>query len=258
MVGKKDELLRGLDSNVLLQLAKSVSESSIDSGTTRAELVELIKESMSIEEINRKLKQMDGTAWSSELAGVKLTAGGVGQVLLAASGVIGTTGYYSVIISGGALSFSQLLAPWGLVSSVLVLLFAVFLTSSVVKIPREIGGRVGRVTSLFGVLSAIVGMLSFSLEIMNVALVSYLSIPYLILSVSYSWLLGTTMALLGTFFLVCRKHSSSSDLWTASGILYIVGGGSMFGISGLPLIPSASFIAAVFGAICFFTGKFRD
>jgi hypothetical protein len=146
---RKDELLEGLDSGVLLKLATSASKSPIESGATRADLVKIIKGSLSAEEIVRKLKQDKGTSRLYELTGAELTVGAVGQVFLAISGVISTFGYYVALVSSSLLNFYQVFAPWGLVSSILVLLFAILITVSIMRIPQEIGGRVGRATSLF-------------------------------------------------------------------------------------------------------------
>jgi hypothetical protein len=255
--GKKDELLERLDSGILLKLATSVSQFPIEGGATRAELIKIIKDSLSVEEIVRKSKQSQGAS-QLDLTGAELKAGAVGQVFVAISGAISTFGYYVVLTSPSVLSFYQLFAPWSLVSSVLVLLFAVLLTVSVRKMPREIGGRVGKATCLFGMITAIMGIVIYSLAIVNILDLSYTGASILMLSISISWPLATALVLLGAFFLVCRKYTGSSDLWIASGVLYIVSGGSIFGVTGLSVATSAPFVAAILGAVCFFTGKSRE
>lgn len=244
-MGKKDELLQGLDLGVLLKLASSASESPVKSGAPRAELVKIIKGSLSVDEIIRKLNQEEGGSEPDRLTGAELTAGGVGQVFLAISGAISTIAYYVAITGSGTSNYYEQFALWCLASSMAVLVFAILFAVSIMKIPRELGSRVGRATSLVGTIAAIIGIIR-SLS---------LGVSYVILSISYTWLLGTTMALLGAFFLVCRGHSASSDLWVASGIIYIVDGGYLLSITPLMGVPSASFVAAIIGAICFFTRK---
>jgi uncharacterized membrane protein len=104
------------------------------------------------------------------------------------------------------------------------------------------------------VIAALAGIIVYSLIIINIIYPSYSRISSLVLSISISWPFGTAMVLLGAFLLTCRKHAASSDLWAASGVLYIVTAGSMFSVTGLLIAPSASFTAAILGGICFFTG----
>jgi uncharacterized membrane protein len=255
LASKKDELLQGLDSSALLKLARSVSESPVESGTTRAELVKIIKGSLSVEEITMKLKQEEGASKVYGLTGTELRMGSVGQVFLTVYGLISTFNNPAFTSLIGAYGYYQTSAIWGLIGSISFLLFAVLLTVSILKIPREIGGRAGRVTCLLGTVAAIVGIILNLLGLAGTAESIYQGLVSLILSILDSWLVGATLTLFGVFFLACQKHFSNGDLWTASGVLYIVSGGSLFGIVGLLVGPSASFVAAIFGAVCFRSAK---
>lgn len=264
MASKKDELLQRLDSSVLLKLARSVSESPVESGTARAELVRIIKGSLSTEEITRKLKQEKMGSKDYRLTGAELKAGGIGQVFLAISAAMNILAYlenstilYIDFFWPWAILLPYMAFPlWGFLSSIFVLLFVILLTVSMVKMPRKIGGSVGRATSLFGMIAAIDGIILYSS--VNLGLVQfYLSDINVVLAMAYGPLLGVAMALFGAFFLVCHKYSGSGDLWIASGVLYLVNGGFLLEMALSPF-PSASIIAAIFGAICFLKGNFPE
>jgi len=262
LVSKKDELLQGLDSGALLELAKSVSGSPIKSGATRANLLKIVKESLSVEEIKRKVKQMKRGPEAEELTRDELTSGGVGQLLLAISGAINVIAYFVTLMVGGTLNYYQAIAPWGLVSSVIFLIFAILLRVSIVKIAWKLGSSgVGTATSLFGLIAALTGIVYYVLTILGVTTVQYfgvsggLNILGLVLAISYTLLVGITMALLGVFFLLCREYSPSSELWMAGGIIYIVAGASEFSLLSSLYLPAAPFVAGIIGATCFLARK---
>jgi hypothetical protein len=104
-------------------------------------------------------------------------------------------------------------------------------------------------------------MLFYGLAVLGITVLwpyGSVSTLYVILMLSYQWLLGVTMALLGVFFLMYRGYSPSSDLWMAGGILYVVTGGSQIGQVSILLsayFMPVSFVAAIVGAICFFAKK---
>jgi hypothetical protein len=260
LASRKDDLLRRIDSDSLLRLARSVSESPVENGVARAELLRIVKESLSVEEIQNRAKMMEVDPDSQVFTEDELVSGGVGQVLLGVSGATGTIGYYLAITSMGGDPYSTI-AVWDFISSILFLIFAILTTVSVRKMTGKLGGsRVGTATCVFGLITAIIGLLFYGLAILGVVDISpYIgynsNILYVVLLVSFSWLVGLTMALLGAFFLMCREHSPNRELWLAGGILYLVAGASELGITSLLIFPVVSLIAPTIGAVCFFTGK---
>jgi hypothetical protein len=261
LAGRKDELLGHVDSDTLLRLAESVSESPMKSGVTRAELLKIVKRSLSIEEIRRKAKQMGGGPQSGELTRRELMAGGVGQILLAVSGVVDTAGFLTAIYLGlGYRTIYGFSEPASLVSSVIFLVFVLLLMVSIVRITRGIGGRgLGAATCLFGLAAALTGIICGVLltltppqEYYGVGLGNVLVGVYIVI---YPAFVGITMTLLGAFILTCREYSPNSDLWMAGGIVYIVSGGSQFSIIASYYIPIGAFVSGIIGAICFLTKR---
>jgi hypothetical protein len=58
ILGEKEKVLSRLDDSILLELAKAVSENQIGRGTSRDDLVKVIKSCLSIEEIKQKVGEM--------------------------------------------------------------------------------------------------------------------------------------------------------------------------------------------------------
>nr|MDO8098625.1 hypothetical protein [Candidatus Njordarchaeota archaeon] len=258
MVSKKDELLQGLDSGALLELAKSVSESPVKSSATRADLPKIIKESLSVDEIKRKAKQIKEGPESEELTGDELRSGGVGQLLLGVSGAINTIAYFVTFMTGGTLDYYRTIAPWGLATSILLLIFAILLRVSIVKITWKLGGSgIGTATSLLAYVAAITGIAYYILTILGITITYYtfgsstLNLLGFALAISNSILIGTTMALLGVFLLLYREYSPSRELWMAGGIIYVIAGASEFSLTTSLYIPTAPFVAGIIGATCF-------
>jgi hypothetical protein len=258
LAGKKEELLERIDSDTLLRLAESVSESPMKSDLTRAELLKIVKESLSIEEIRRKAKLMGGSPKSGKLTERELTAGGVGQISLAISSAISNVAYYLTLM--GSADYRTTYGAWNLVGSAFFVVFVILLAVSVVKITRKIGGgRLGAAICVLGSITATIGVLIFGLMALGI-LVEYslyggVSVLYMVLMISYAWLLGITVILFGAFFLVCREFAPSSELWLAGGVLYIVSGAAEFSIYSLVYPQNTLFTAAVIGAVCFLMKK---
>jgi len=258
LVSKKDELLQELDFGALLELAKSVSKSSIKSSATRADLLKIVKGSLSVQEIEEKVKRVHLVPESSELTEHDLKAGGIGQVLLAVSGATNTVAYFVAFMTGGSLDYYRYIAPWGLVGSVLLLVFAILLRVSIVRITWKLGGSgVGTAASSVAYVAAVTGIVYYALTILGITITYYtfgsgtLNFLGYVLVLSYSILVGTMMAILGVFFLMFREYSQSKELWMAGGIIYIIAGASQFSLSTSIYIPTAPFVAGIIGATCF-------
>jgi hypothetical protein len=256
VVGKKDELLQGLDLEALQRIARSVSSSPIKSGTSKVELLKIVKESLSTQEIKDKLKQVQGGA-KFKLTGYDLKAGGIGQVFLAVFGALNTLAYFVLLMTGGTIDYYRNLAPWGLIGSILLLVFAILLRVSIAKITWKVGGsRIGTLTSLFAYIAAIIGIVYYVLTLLGITTIatfgsSSLNLLGYLLVLSYTILIGMTMALLGVFFLLYREYSPSRELWMAGGIIYIIAGASEFSLTTSLYIPTAPFVAGIIGAACF-------
>nr|MDO8132957.1 hypothetical protein [Candidatus Njordarchaeum guaymaensis] len=256
-MSKKDELLQELDFSVLIELAKSVSESPIKSNATRSDLLKIVKESLSVEEIKRKVKDIDVGRPSGELTRGELRVGGVGQVFLAISGMMSPIGYFVAYGLGGTADYRGL-APSGLISSIMFLVFAILLRVSIARITWKLGGSgSGTAASLFALIAAITGLVYYILTILGVTTVEYFMGYYtlnalgVMLMLSYILLTGIAITLLGVFFLLYREYSPNSELWMAGGIIYIIAGASYLGLTSSLYISATPFVAGIIGATCF-------
>ncbi len=275
----KDDLLEGLNEAELLQLARSVSKTSVDEDTSKRVLIKLVKGSLSAEQIKQRVNQTRSPRSVKRWNMNALFLGGVAQVFLIAwgfSGILISIAYpntsYEVFYVGVAF---QTLSILSIIGTALLLVFAVLHMGSMVAIRRRVDGdRMGVVSASAALVASIVGVLYYVLTYLGLTLdihynpdgsVSSTSINALGagVPVAYNLLLTVTMILVGVFFLVCRESFSNAELWMVTGLLYVLAGAFQLGYTSpyyfmyVYLASSAMFIVVgVMGAICFFTGKY--
>jgi hypothetical protein len=263
-VSKKEAVLSKFKYDDLLRLAISVSKLPMNNEPSREDLVRIIKDNLSLEEIEGRIgnlhkeigdehKEIDTPIIA--LSGMRLA--GVGQTFLAIAFALYTVG-------GGTLyppwiypDFELTLAPLGLVSSILIFIFANLLGSSMFRLTRTHRGKtVGEAASLLGYSAAVIGIFYYWL-IMYGNLLSgspyyfTLSSAGALLAMAHYILLSSAWILLGAFFLMLNKQSGNSGLWLTTGTLYMIAGS--FGLTTMlyPLLPLIVIIASLMGATCF-------
>lgn len=272
---QKERILSRLSEGRLLQLARLVSQTPIHAATSKEELINMIKGSLSIEEIKDQINWIENAPQSLVAPkgfGNELIIGGIGQVFLIVSTLVFNLGYYASSYQSGSLTPTQgieLLGFWGIVGSVFLITFAIlFLASMLVGRWIFSGNRVGLAS---GVVAFVASMINMSFYVLTFFGMTYL--PWYYIPGSYS-LLGLVMVFLvsifrglafvavGAFFLVNYKRFPNGGLWMGTGILYMIAASnelsfqaiiySYYPIGFISFMPMA--IGAL-GASCLFTSK---
>ena len=257
-MSKKEEALRNLSDDQLIAVAASVSGPPISSKTSRGELIKIIKNSLSLQEIEEKSGHRLRETNIALISGNELRLGGVGQVFLAASfalyGILGLYIYSPVMYN----FYQQSMAPFGIASSALLFIFAILLGLSMFKVAAKLRGNVvGEAGSLLGFAAALTGIVyyvSILSETISGGGVLYSYTPDvlgLLLAIMFEVFLGSTWVLLGVFFLMHHNQSMNSGLWQTTGIVYIIAGSIGLNSIMYPLVPVLIVLAGFMGATCF-------
>jgi hypothetical protein len=257
-VSKKEEALRSLSYDQLLEVAASVSDPPISSKKSRSELVKIIKDGLSLQEIEEKSRHQLRETNTAFINRNELRLGAVGQVFLTASfalyGLFGLALYSPVEYA----FLLQSIAPYGIASSALLFIFAVLLGLYMFKAAARLRGNVvGEAASLLGFAAALTGIVYYVSILSGTIFVgggffSYtLSDLGLLLAIMFEVFLSSTWILLGAFFLAHHRQSVNSGLWQATGIVYMIAGSVGLNAAVYPLVPLFIVLAGFMGATCF-------
>ncbi len=224
----------------------------------------------------------------------ELRAGAIGLALLSMVPILMNLGdriAYRVFWSTGGVNESYDLrnlyySTFGIVAFSVFLIFAILLLISTRRAaPRFEGSNLGKVGAVFGVTTALTNVIYYLFFILGISLDSvpydgglyYYLTPNIIADIMLLvtlGLFGSTMVIIGIFFIIYRKNFSYRGLWIATGIAFIIVGGLEFvqryytsmweyigwiiiesGIS-IPLIEDGLiFVAGILGARRFLAGK---
>jgi hypothetical protein len=214
----------------------------------------------------------------------EFVAGGVSQILLAVSQAMELLGFFSVTL---ILSFSySAYIAMEVARNSIFLAFAILLLVTTLKATRRFGGsKVGTISAIFGIITAIIDFVTIiALIMLQVMSMIFLYYSYDIVVLIGDTFFALTITLLGSFFIKYREYLSNRGLWTATGVTYIIGGAfymtAMIPVSiitlesitsqwPIPLTMSILFIAstlaliagimtiaaATMGVVCFFRGQ---
>jgi hypothetical protein len=257
-VSRKEEALRRLSNDQLLEVAASVSGPPISNGTSRSELIKIIKDGLSLQEIEEKSRPQRRETITALINRNELRLGAVGQVFLAASfalyGIFGMTLYSPVTYA----FLQQSIAPYGIASSALLFVFTILLGFSMFKVAARLRGNVvGEAASLLGFAAALTGIVYYVSILLGTILVGEVYYSYtlsdlgLLLWIMFEVFLGSTLILLGAFFLAHHRQSVSSGLWQATGIVYMIAGSLVLSSVMNLLAPLFIVLAGFMGATCF-------
>jgi hypothetical protein len=276
-LSQKDELLKNLRNDELLQLAEPLSKKPIDRKMSRKDLLKKVKSSLSTEEIKLKVNQIRSPEPKKQRTRNKLFTGGIAQVLFTVWSFVSALTYISFTYFFTFGINLKILTILGLIDTFFLLLSAFLNTILVMSLRGRFGestigltsGATWLVASIIGVLYYICDFAGLTYDIVappygtgiTVNNLGY-AMPY-----AYSLLLAIAMILIGVFFLFDRNLFPSADLPILAGLLYVLAGA--FLLTNLPgLYFSFAFISYVFlissplsiaagvvGAIVFFTGE---
>jgi hypothetical protein len=240
-LSKKDEALNKLDGKKLLELARSVSEKTIDGQTSRTDLTKIIGAALSLEEIRRKLVEMGVLMERGGMRDKALTIRAIGQVFLViyAIAVLIVSGFTVLVLYAsssywwlniGANAFLELVAL------VFFMIFDVLSLLAMISLPEKsfsngggiISGLIGLVTSAIGIFyygAAIFGLTYWVNLNSNpghpAAQLYYTSLGVLLQSV-YPLSLDLTFVSIGTFFLLRSGRFPLRGVSLAAGMVYLL------------------------------------
>jgi hypothetical protein len=266
-MSQKEGSLNKLDDGRLLELARSVSKNYVDSGTSRNSLIKIVKASLSIEEIKKKVAETMNPLEKETGRDIAFTLGAMGQVFLLIYGIANYLLFFAPLYLPPVYLYSdtyvQRNAVLGTIGAVLFLIFAVLNMSSMIALRARLSGnRAGVISGSVGLIASILGMLYYLATILGVTYYNELSI---ILPVMYAVLIASTMVLIGVFFLLYRRRFSDGDVSMAAGIVYIFAGSTEVSILSYPVYYSAYvvnpplfLVAGALGLACFLARRAAD
>jgi hypothetical protein len=192
----------------------------------------------------------------------ELFTGAVGQMMMAFCGALLIIGFYMLLFGvpvGGAIWTANVKIYFvlSLIGYTVFLFSLVLLRLSLTRITdRHETGQTGIIGVKIGLGGAVIGMIYSALAILEIP--GYTSDVAQILAILLSVFLGVSMLLIGASFIVYAGHFTSSGLWNAAGLTYMLAGAIglfaiLLGLSAA--ISPLTILAAVFGAVCFFRSK---
>jgi hypothetical protein len=192
----------------------------------------------------------------------ELLTGAVGQMMIAFCGALLIMGFYLLLFGvpvGGAIWTANVKIYFVLsfIGYTIFLFSLVLLRLSLARITdRHETGQTGIIGAKIGLGGAVIGTIYSALAILEIP--GYTSDVAQILAILLSVFLGVSMLLIGASFIVYAGHFTSSGLWNAAGLTYILAGAvGLFAILlGLSVaISPLTILAAAIGAVCFFKSK---
>jgi hypothetical protein len=280
-MGQKDRLLKDLSDGELHRLLQSASR-TVDKSANKVDLIDLAKESFSVEELKQKIKEIKITPFPGQLDRKTLFLGGIGQAFLTAWGFASALIYisYSFFFPQvfGAASI-QTLTIWSMIGTVFFFIFAILnLTSMVLIRGRLKGNRIGVVSATIALVTSVVGILYYIFSYIGLTYDTihspygdYVAINGLGIAVPfvYNLLLAATMILIGVFFFFRCECFSSIGLSILAGLLYVLAGAFLLNYTppqffslSIAFVSSVFFVssplsiaAGVVGASCFFSTR---
>jgi hypothetical protein len=280
LVGQKGELLGELSDRNLLELARSVSKHFVDGGTSRSDLVKIVKASLSVEEIKQGIQKVNSSmshqaASGNSVSNLKLAA--IAQIFLVvwsfanllvniADEYISTTVVYTPSIT--ASQNVQLENLLSIVASLFLILFALLEVSAMIKMrPALSGNRLGISGGLVALFASLAGTVSFvsvflglnqvTIELPSGGTYQGPSLLGIVAPILYEVLLIAAVLLIGLFFLLNRKRFFGDDLWFATGMIYLFAASAIFTIYYIAIFSSVVeyspllLIGGIMGSACF-------
>jgi hypothetical protein len=271
LVSQKEEALNRLDDMRLLELARSVSKDHVDSGTSRNNLIKIVKASLSIEEIKQKINQIGNPPSTSTVRDKAFTIGGIAQVFFVIYAVVF---YIASFVSaspyyGYSVESIRANAILGIGETVFFLVSTILNMGSMIALrERFSGNRVGMISGSTGLVTSVLGMLYYLATILGLTyeiigpVSGYQQVSYNLLGnlllFAYLMLVSLTVALMGVFFLLYRRRLPDGDVSLAAGIVYI------FAVLAVPYLfisigyypayftsPILLIMAGALGTVCF-------